>query len=78
MFSSGTTGRPKGIVHSFNTLRYMADTMIRRCEITSDDAMLVVGPVGNATGTYPGTYIGTRLRAKVVWLDVWSPASMTR
>lgn len=73
MFSSGTTGRPKGIVHSFNTLRYMARSMIRRCELQPANVLLVVGPVGNATGTYPGTYIGTLLGAKVVWLDVWSP-----
>jgi acyl-coenzyme A synthetase/AMP-(fatty) acid ligase len=42
LHSSGTTSLPKGIMHSGNTLRYAADQVARRWEVTAADTSLVV------------------------------------
>jgi acyl-CoA synthetase (AMP-forming)/AMP-acid ligase II len=42
LHSSGTTSLPKGIMHSGNTLRYAAEQVARRWEVTAADTCLVV------------------------------------
>ena len=42
LHSSGTTSLPKGIMHSGNTLRYAAEQVARRWEVTAADTSLVV------------------------------------
>lgn len=42
LHSSGTTSLPKGIMHSNNTLRYAAEQVARRWEVTAADTCLVV------------------------------------
>ena len=42
LHSSGTTSLPKGIMHSGNTLRYAAEQVARRWELTAADTYLVV------------------------------------
>jgi acyl-coenzyme A synthetase/AMP-(fatty) acid ligase len=46
LHSSGTTSRPKGIMHSGNTLRYATEQIVRRWELTADDRHLVVCEFG--------------------------------
>jgi len=46
IFSSGTTGEPKGVMHSTNTLRFSVETYARYQSITADDINLVVTAFG--------------------------------
>jgi len=46
LHSSGTTSAPKGIMHSSNTLRYAAEEICRRWELTAEDRHLVVCEFG--------------------------------
>jgi acyl-coenzyme A synthetase/AMP-(fatty) acid ligase len=46
LHSSGTTSAPKGIMHSSNTLRYAAEQIVERWELTSQDTHLVVCEFG--------------------------------
>jgi acyl-coenzyme A synthetase/AMP-(fatty) acid ligase len=46
LHSSGTTSLPKGIMHSSNTLRYAAEQVARRWELTAADTCLVVCEFG--------------------------------
>jgi len=46
LHSSGTTSKPKGIVHSSNTLRYATEAVCRRWELGGADIYLVVCEFG--------------------------------
>ena len=50
VFTSGTTSRPKAVVHSLNTIRAGADSMARSLELTSQDAAFLSTPVASITG----------------------------
>ena len=45
-FTSGTTGDPKCVLHSFNTTLYAAELLNRDMDVTEHDVMLVYLPVG--------------------------------
>ena len=45
-FTSGTTGDPKGVMHSFNTTLYAADVINTEMNVTEDEVLLVWLPVG--------------------------------
>jgi non-ribosomal peptide synthetase component E (peptide arylation enzyme) len=45
-FTSGTTGDPKGVMHSFNTTLYAVEVIIDEMSVTADDVLLIWLPVG--------------------------------
>ena len=45
-FTSGTTGDPKGVMHSFNTTLYTVEVIIGEMGVTSDEVILIWLPVG--------------------------------
>ena len=45
-FTSGTTGNPKCVLHSFNTTLYAVDLLNRDMRVSQDDVLLVYLPVG--------------------------------
>lgn len=45
-FTSGTTGDPKGVMHSFNTTLYTIEVINAEMGVTSDEVILVWLPVG--------------------------------
>lgn len=45
-FTSGTTGDPKGVMHSFNTTLYAVDVIIQEMFVTEKDVHLIWLPVG--------------------------------
>ena len=50
MFTSGTTGSPKGVMHCLNTLMACNIALAGRFGLDSDDTMLVCSPLGHMTG----------------------------
>jgi len=78
LHSSGTTSGPKGIMHSGNTLRYAAEQVVRRWELTADDRHLVVcefGFVGSLVfGYLPALLSG----ATAVLLPRWNAEDALR
>lgn len=48
MYTSGTTGSPKGVMHSFATLGWMGEMAARSNGITADDRMLSYLPLSHA------------------------------
>ncbi len=45
-FTSGTTGDPKCVLHSFNTTLYAGYQLNRDMQVTKDDVMLIYLPIG--------------------------------
>jgi cyclohexanecarboxylate-CoA ligase len=71
MFTSGTTGEPKGVMHSSNTLIACLNSLAGRLRLTEDDVLLVGSPVGHMMGFAASVMLSLRLGATMVLLDVW-------
>ena len=57
MFSSGTTGEPKGVMHSANTIRFAVETYARYQSIEPSDISLVVTAFGFIGSSVLGTHL---------------------
>jgi cyclohexanecarboxylate-CoA ligase len=74
-FTSGTTGEPKGVMHTHATIR---QTVVRYSEHVKPPTTcvnLVVSPVGHQTGFLWGVIWSTYLGGTAVYLDLWTPAA---
>ena len=73
MFTSGTTGSPKGVMHCLNTLMACNIALAGRFRLDESDTMLVCSPLGHMTGFAAGMLLGFKIGATVVFQDVWEP-----
>ena len=71
MFTSGTTGSPKGVMHSTNTLMACNRSLAGRFGLATDDVMLACSPLGHMTGYAAVMLLGISLGSTVVLQDVW-------
>ena len=73
MFTSGTTGSPKGVMHCLNTLMACNISLAGRFGLGADDTLLVCSPLGHMTGFAAGMLLGLKIGASVIFQDVWEP-----
>jgi cyclohexanecarboxylate-CoA ligase len=73
MFTSGTTGSPKGVIHTSNTLVSCMNALSHRFGVGDQDVYLASTPVGHMTGYVAVVLIGLRNGGKVVLQDFWDP-----
>ncbi len=73
MFTSGTTGSPKGVMHCLNTLMACNIALAGRFGLDESDTMLVCSPLGHMTGFAAGMLLGLNIGASVIFQDVWEP-----
>ncbi len=73
MFTSGTTGSPKGVMHCLNTLMACNIALAGRFGLDASDTMLVCSPLGHMTGFAAGMLLGLKIGAGVIFQDVWEP-----
>ena len=71
MFTSGTTGSPKGVMHTLNTLVACHNALAGRFGLHADDVLLGCSPLGHMTGYAAVLMLGQRLGATVVLQDIW-------
>ena len=73
MYTSGTTGRPKGVVHSHYTFDYRVRSMAEAWSIGPSDVVFMPSPVTHITGAYWAFDMPWVSGATSVLMDVWSP-----
>src|SRR5690606_38803193 len=71
IFTSGTTGEPKGVMHTANTLFSNIVPYAKRLHLNEDDVVLMASPMAHQTGFMYGLMMPIELNAKVVLQDVW-------
>lgn len=75
-FTSGTTGEPKGVLHTHNTSLSGIRSTITRQEIGPEDVVHVAIPVGHNFGYFYGVRLGLQAGATVVLQRRWDVDEM--
>ena len=70
-FSSGTTGAPKGVIHSTNTLRYTVEAYCALQSIGAADTSLVICAFGFVGSSILGVYLTFLAGCRTVLLRTW-------
>jgi cyclohexanecarboxylate-CoA ligase/acyl-CoA synthetase len=71
VYSSGTTARPKGAEHSFNTYVACARGLARALRLTPQDVCLMPSPVMHNTGLQGAAVIPAAIGCASVLQDIW-------
>jgi cyclohexanecarboxylate-CoA ligase len=75
-FTSGTTGEPKGVVHTYNTIWAGTRSVSEPIGLTGRDTLLAVSPIAHTIGFYFGVTLPMMAGMTVVYQDVWDPERM--
>jgi len=73
MFTSSTTGRPKAVMHSADTLAALNLTFTERFSLRPHDPIFMASPLGHSVGTIHGARLSLYNAATLVLQDTWNP-----
>ena len=73
MFTSSTTGRPKAVMHSEDTLAALNIGFTERFSLGPDAPIFLASPLGHSIGAIHGTRLALHAGAPLVLQDVWNP-----
>jgi len=73
IFTSGTTGEPKGVMHTHNTMVAANDPLPERLGITPDSVLHMASTLAHLTGFLYGARLNVQNGATCVLQDVWDP-----
>ena len=77
-YTSGTTGQPKGVMHTSNTLAACVGVGTNRLALPSGTVVLMASPLAHQTGYLYGFLMPIRLGARTVLQDIWDPETAAR
>ncbi|QBX56419.1 cyclohexanecarboxylate-CoA ligase [Nocardioides seonyuensis] len=75
IFTSGTTGEPKGVMHTHNTVVAANDPLPARLGITPDTVFHMASTLAHLTGFLYGARLSVQNGATCVLQDVWDAAT---
>lgn len=73
-FTSGTTGEPKGVGHTFNTQYARARTIFETLRLSAGDTVFMPSTLAHSTGYVYGCITPAMLGMTAVYQDRWEPA----
>ncbi len=73
LYSSGTTGKPKGIMLSHGNIGSNAHALKEAWQFTSDDCLLHALPIYHVHGLFVALGCAFLSGSKVLWLDTFNP-----
>jgi cyclohexanecarboxylate-CoA ligase len=78
LFTSGSSGRPKGVIHTHRSLAYKARLMARVHGLRPDDAVLMPAPLAHISGLLNGVLVPGVVPMKSVMMPRWDPDDALR
>lgn len=72
MYTSGTTGRPKGVLHTHNSLHALIRQLSQHWRIAPGDTFLVPSPIAHIGGSIYTFEIPLLLGARAVLMETWN------
>lgn len=75
LYTSGTTGEPKGVMHTANTVSANIWAYAQRLHLGASDVVLMASPMAHQTGFMYGLLMPIMLGARAVLQDIWEPAT---
>lgn len=73
LFTSGTSGEPKGVLHRHDTLTRAAQMEITHLGLTGEDSVWIPSPLAHQTGFLYGMWLALVLGAPQLMQQVWDP-----
>ncbi len=74
MYTSGTTGRPKGVLHSHNSLHALIRQIQRNWHVAAGDSFFVPSPISHIGGSIYAFEIPLLCGTSAVLQEQWDPA----
>ena len=78
LYTSGTTGEPKGVLHSSNTMLSNLDPYAERLGLGREDVIHMASPMAHQTGFMYGLVLPILLGARAVLQDIFEAEEMAR
>tara|TARA_B110001454_G_scaffold47474_1_gene46827 strand:- start:1458 stop:3083 length:1626 start_codon:yes stop_codon:yes gene_type:complete len=72
LYTSGTTGVPKGVLHSHNTLGAEIDAFVHHRSLTSADVVFMPSPVTHIAGYLYGMELLLACGMKTIYMERWN------
>lgn len=73
LYTSGTTGEPKGVLHVSNTLIGSIIGFAERMKLSATDVVFMPSPTAHQTGFTYGVLTSMVIGAPLVLMDIWKP-----
>ncbi len=74
IFTSGTTGEPRGVMHTQNTILCPVLRLIERLHLSEDEVIMMASTFAHQAGYLYGAHMPTVLGGTGVYMDVWNAA----